>query len=210
MAEVKNYRKTVKVPISVSWYQELVDDGKNGKDFYIRLSPHVNRGGKKGAPALVKKGGVFWTKTGYENARLNAELSSLAREMEKDAIDMNKRGLVKEMNKINRGGPTQQPQTAQNATINYTHEQALERSRRQHGISLEDQKAGEEERKRQQDGGNKVSSKEQVAELQKTYNTEEDAEMMRQLLGKSTAGYNAIVQDLNKTKVGYDDDDYDY
>ena len=38
----------------------------------------------------------------------------------------------------------------------------------------------------------------------------EDAEMMRQLLGKSTSGYNAIIQDLNNTKVGLDDDDYDY
>lgn len=209
MVEVKNYRKTVKVPISVSWYQELVDDGKNGKDFYIRLSPHVNRGGKKGAPALVKKGGVFWTKTGYENARLNAELSSLAREMEKDAIDMNKRGLVKEMNKINRGGPTQQPQTAQNATINYTHEQALERSRRQHGISLEDQKTGEEERKRQQEGDTqqKVTSEDM---MQMYGTTDEEKERVKILLGQSTAGYDAVMKVYNETKVGYDDDDYDY
>ena len=209
MVEVKNYRKTVKVPISVSWYQELVDDGKNGKDFYIRLSPHVNRGGKKGAPALVKKGGVFWTKTGYENARLNAELSSLAREMEKDAIDMNKRGLVKEMNKINRGGPTQQPQTAQNATINYTHEQALERSRRQHGISLEDQKTGEEERKRQQEGDaqQKVTSEDM---MQMYGTTDEEKERVKILVGQSTAGYDAVMKVYNETKVGYDDDDYDY
>lgn len=208
MVEVKNYRKTVKVPISVSWYQELVDDGKKGKDFYIRLSPHVNRGGKKGVPTLVKKDGVFWTKTGYENARINAELSSLANEIEKDTKTEAKKGLKQAMNKINRGGPTQQPQTAQNATINYTHEQALERTRRQHGISLEDQKVGEEERKRQQQSGKKVSTEEQVAELQKTYNTEEDAEIMRQLLGKSTSGYNAVIQDLNNTKVGFDDDEY--
>lgn len=207
MAEVKNYRKTVKVPISVSWYQELVDDGKNGKDFYIRLSPHVNRGGKKGAPALVKKGGVFWTKTGYENARLNAELSSMAKEMEKDAIDMNKRGLIKAMNKINHGGPTQQPQTAQNATINYTHEQALERSRRQHGISLEDQKVGEEERRRQEESGQQKVTSEDMMQMYGT--TDEEKERVKILLGRSTAGYDSVMKEYNETKVGYDDDDYD-
>lgn len=203
MAEVKNYRKTVKVPISVSWYQELVDDGKNGKDFYIRLSPHVNRGGKKGAPALVKKGGVFWTKTGYENARLNAELSSMAKEMEKDAIDMNKRGLIKAMNKINHGGPTQQPQTAQNATINYTHTQALERTRKQHGVLNEIDK--------QIDKDIAETYKGQSAEdIMKTYGTtDEEKERVKILLGQSTAGYDAVMKVYNETKVGDDDDYYD-
>lgn len=208
MAGLRLYRETVKIPISVTWHQELVDDGPGGKDFYMRITPHINLGGKKGVPLLEKKKGAYWQKTELQHAIINAKLKSLMEKVEKDLAGDAKEIAVKSIRK-GQQAPRQALPT-KDTTISDTHEQALERSRRQHGISLEDQKVGEEERKRQQESGKKVSADEQVAELQKTYNTEEDAEMMRQLLGKSTSGYNAIIQDLNNTKVGLDDDDYDY
>ena len=196
MAKLRVYRDTVKIPISVTWFQELVDDGAGGENFYMRLTPHINLGGKSGVPRLTtykgSLGPAFWKKTELEHAIINAKIKRLMEKIEKDAIEDQKKMAA-------------QPSKASN--VGDTHAQALERTRRQHGISLEDQAVGEAERKRQEESGNKVSADEQVAELQKTYNTEEDAEMMRQLLGKSTAGYNAIVQDLNNTKVGFDDDD---
>lgn len=209
MAKLRVYRDTVKIPISVTWFQELVDDGAGGENFYMRLTPHINLGGKSGVPRLTtykgSLGPAFWKKTELEHAIINAKIKRLMEKIEKDAIEDQKKMAAQSVGKGSQMPRQQQPSKASN--VGDTHAQALERTRRQHGISLEDQAVGEAERKRQEESGNKVSADEQVAELQKTYNTEEDAEMMRQLLGKSTAGYNAIVQDLNNTKVGFDDDD---
>lgn len=48
---IRNYELKVKVPISITWSQELVEDDDN---FYMRLTPHLNRGGKKGSPSLTR------------------------------------------------------------------------------------------------------------------------------------------------------------
>lgn len=48
---IRNYKLKVKVPISVTWSQELVEDDDN---FYMRLTPHINRSGKKGSPSITR------------------------------------------------------------------------------------------------------------------------------------------------------------
>lgn len=48
---IRNYELKVKVPISITWSQELVEDDDN---FYMRLTPHLNRSGKKGSPSLTR------------------------------------------------------------------------------------------------------------------------------------------------------------
>lgn len=48
---IRNYEVKVKVPISITWSQELVEDDDN---FYMRLTPHLNRSGKKGSPSLTR------------------------------------------------------------------------------------------------------------------------------------------------------------
>lgn len=37
---------SAEVPINIRWTQELVDDGKNGENFYIRLTPKISRSGR--------------------------------------------------------------------------------------------------------------------------------------------------------------------
>lgn len=37
---------SAEVPINIRWTQELVDDGKNGENFYIRLTPRISRSGR--------------------------------------------------------------------------------------------------------------------------------------------------------------------
>ena len=208
MAKLKVYRDTVKIPISVTWFQELVDDGAGGENFYMRLTPHVNLGGKSGVPRLTTyKGGLgkaFWQETKLDNAIIKAKIKRLMEKIEKDAIEEQKKLASQSVTKGSQMPRQQQPTKASN--VGDTHAQALERTRRQHGISDADQAEGEAERKRQEQGG---ASQAQTAEdLMKTGKyTEEDLEIMRQMTGKSNAGYNAIVEDLNKTKVGYDDDD---
>ena len=34
------------VPINIRWTQELVDDGKGGSNFYMRLTPKIATGGR--------------------------------------------------------------------------------------------------------------------------------------------------------------------
>ena len=208
MAKLKVYRDTVKIPISVTWFQELVDDGAGGENFYMRLTPHVNLGGKSGVPRLTtykgSLGKAFWQQTKLDNAIIKAKIKRLMEKIEKDAIEEQKKLASQSVTKGSQMPRQQQPTKASN--VGDTHAQALERTRRQHGISDADQAEGEAERKRQEQGG---ASQAQTAEdLMKTGKyTEEDLEIMRQMTGKSNAGYNAIVEDLNKTKVGYDDDD---
>lgn len=48
---MKTFKVNAKVPIQVSWEQELVEDKSN---FYIRLSPRVNTSGVSGAPRLIR------------------------------------------------------------------------------------------------------------------------------------------------------------
>lgn len=206
MAGLRLYRETVKIPISVTWHQELVDDGPGGKDFYMRITPHINLGGKKGVPLLEKKKGAYWQKTELQHAIINAKLKSLMEKVEKDLTNDAKEIAVKSVRK-GQQAPRQALPT-KDTTISDTHEQALERSRRQHGISLEDQKVGEEERKRQQEGGaqQKVTSEDM---MQMYGTTDEEKERVKILLGQSTAGYDAVMKVYNETKVGDDDDYYD-
>lgn len=51
---IRNYELKVKVPISVTWSHELVEDDDN---FYMRLTPHLNRSGKKGTPSITRTQG---------------------------------------------------------------------------------------------------------------------------------------------------------
>ncbi len=37
---------SAEVPINIRWTQELVDDGKNGENFYVRLTPKISRSGR--------------------------------------------------------------------------------------------------------------------------------------------------------------------
>lgn len=37
---------SAKVPINIRWTQELVDDGKGGSNFYMRLTPKIATGGR--------------------------------------------------------------------------------------------------------------------------------------------------------------------
>lgn len=37
---------SAKVPINIRWTQELVDDGKGGENFYVRLTPKIDRRGR--------------------------------------------------------------------------------------------------------------------------------------------------------------------
>lgn len=207
MRKVKLYRSTVKVPISVTWSQELVDDGKGGTEFYIRLTPHINRGGKAGVSRLTLYRGAFWRPSDLAYAKANAQaLRNSMAQAEKDAKDEVKKGLKQAINKLNQRVPLSQSAQQTPVQIKDTHAQALERTRRQHGISLEDQAVGEAERKRQEESGS--SKGQSVQELLAQAKSEEEREQIRQIAGLSNAGYNAAVEDLNKTKVGYDDDDY--
>jgi len=207
MAKLRVYRDTVKIPISVTWFQELVDDGAGGENFYMRLTPHINLGGKSGVPRLTtykgSLGPAFWKKTELEHAIINAKIKRLMEKIEKDAIEDQKKMAAQSVGKGSQMPRQQQSTKASN--VGDTHAQALERTRRQHGISLEDQAVGEAERKRQEESG---GTKGQTAqELLAQAKTEEEREQIRQIAGLSNAGYNAAVEDLNKTKVGYDDDD---
>lgn len=205
------YRETITIPISVTWHQELVDDGPGGEDFYVRVTPHINLGGKKGFERLAisrankNYGDAIWREKDLRNVIANNhKLASLSTKMERETTDFSKKALVKKLKEQN----THRPAPATTPTqVGDMHKQALERTRRAHGISLEDQAAGESLYK---EADQKIDSKAQMAELQKQYNTEEDAAFMAQLAGKSNAGYQSIINDLNKTKVGYDDNDYDY
>lgn len=210
------YRETITIPISVTWHQELVDDGPGGEDFYVRVTPHINLGGKKGFERLAISranknfGDAIWREKDLRNVIANNHrLESLSTKMERDL--MNDKDLKAKIGKYGtqaaKGAAQTQAPTTKATNLGDTHAQALERTRRAHGISLEDQAAGESLYK---EVDQKVDSKAQVAELQKQYNTDEDKEFMAQMLGKSNAGYQSVVNELNKTKVGYDDDDYDY
>lgn len=46
---MKKFKVNVKVPVQISWRQELVEDKNN---FYLRLIPHVITSGVAGAPRL--------------------------------------------------------------------------------------------------------------------------------------------------------------
>lgn len=51
------YRTHTEVDLSITWSYTLVDDSKKGKygeDFYLRLTPHINRGGKAGSSRVVR------------------------------------------------------------------------------------------------------------------------------------------------------------
>ena len=150
-------------------------------------------------------GDAIWREKDLRNVIANNyKLASLSTKMERETTDFSKKVLVKKLKEQN----THRPAPATTPTqVGDTHAQALERTRRAHGITFEDQAAGESLYK---EADKKIDSKAQVAELQKQYNTEEDAAFMAQLAGKSNAGYQSIINELNKTKVGYDDDDYDY
>lgn len=48
---MKTYKVKVPVTVSVTWTQELVENKEN---FYIRMKPHINLGGVKGAASLTR------------------------------------------------------------------------------------------------------------------------------------------------------------
>lgn len=199
MAGLRVYRETIKIPISVTWHQELVDDGPGGKDFYMRITPHINLGGKAGVPTLKKYKGAYWKKTQLELARVNARWSALANKIEKDLTSDAKEIAVKSVRKGQRNTPQALP--TKNTTISNAHQEALERTRRQHGVLNEINK--------QIDKDIAETYKGQSAEdLIKTYGkSEEDVAFINQMLGHSTAGYDAVMKEYEETKVGYDDDD---
>ena len=149
-----------------------------GKDFYMLLPPHISRGGKAGAPLLKKYKGAYWKKTQLELARVNARWSALANKIEKDLT-----GDAKEI-------------AVKSATINNAHQEALERSRRQHGVL--------DEINKQIDKDIAETYKGQSAEdLIKTYGkSEKDVAFINQMLGHSTAGYDAVMKEYEETKVG--------
>ena len=98
-----------------------------------------------------------------------------------------------------------QASPTKNTTINNAHQEALERSRRQHGVL--------DEINKQIDKDIAETYKGQSAEdLMKTYGkSEKDVAFINQMLGHSTAGYDSVMKEYEETKVGYDDDDdYDY
>ena len=199
MAGLRLYRETVKIPISVTWHQELVDDGPGGKDFYMRITPHINLGGKKGAPLLEKKKGAYWQKTELQHAIINAKLKRLMEKVEKDLAGDAKEIAVKSVRKGQRNTPQALP--TKNTTINTAHQEALERSRRQHGVMNEINK---------QIDIAETYKGQSAEDLIKTYGTSErDVDIIKQMLGQSTAGYDAVMKVYNETKVGDDDDYYD-
>ena len=201
MAGLRVYRETIKIPISVTWHQELVDDGPGGKDFYMRITPHVNLGGKTGAPLLKKYKGAYWKKTQLELARVNARWSALANKIEKDLTGDAKEIAVKSVRKGQRNTPQALP--TKNTTINTAHQEALERSRRQHGVMNEINKQIDKDIAETYKGQNRE-------DLIKTYGkSEKDVAFIDQMLGNSKANYDAVMKEYEETKVG-DDDDYDY
>ena len=48
---MKTYKVKVPVTVSVTWTQELVENKEN---FYIRMKPHINLSGVKGAASLTR------------------------------------------------------------------------------------------------------------------------------------------------------------
>lgn len=201
MAGLRLYRETVKIPISVTWHQELVDDGPGGKDFYMRITPHINLGGKKGVPLLEKKKGAYWQKTELQHAIINAKLKSLMEKVEKDLTNDAKEIAVKSVRKGQRNTPQALP--TKDTTINTAHQEALERSRRQHGVMNEIDKQIDKDIAETYKG-------QSTEDIMKTYGkSEKDVAFINQMLGHSTAGYDAVMKEYEETKVG-DDDDYDY
>lgn len=201
MAGLRVYRETIKIPISVTWHQELVDDGPGGKDFYMRITPHINLGGKAGVPTLKKYKGAYWKKTQLELARVNARWSALANKIEKDLTGDAKEIAVKSVRKGQRNTPQALP--TKNTTINTAHQEALERSRRQHGVMNEIDKQIDKDIAETYKG-------QSTEDIMKTYGkSEKDVAFINQMLGHSTANYDAVMKEYEETKVG-DDDDYDY
>ncbi len=183
----KVYRETVKVPISITWSQELVDDGPNGEDFYLRLSPHINLGGKSGVPRLVVSdenrtmGPTIRTLKEYNKAiNNNFSMVSKIKKVAKKAEDDSKKVLLEAAKK----GFNNQQKVATSvkpANMSALHQEKLRSIRLKTATTAEDRRLGEEARKAQED-----SKAVTLEDLAKKLSPEE-MEFARQLAGKSSA-----------------------
>lgn len=89
---MKKFNVNVKVPIQITWTSELVEDKEN---FYLRLRPHVNTSGVKGAPRLqrVTDGNVtriMMVKHVNYNEKALYEALEKAKKLAKEDPDMKK------------------------------------------------------------------------------------------------------------------------
>lgn len=183
----KVYRETVKVPISITWSQELVDDGAGGEDFYLRLSPHINLGGKSGVPRLVVSdenrtmGPTIRTLKEYNKAiSNNFSMVSKIKKVAKRAEDDSKKTLI---DAVKKGFNTQQKvaESTKPANMSSLHQERLSSIRLKTATTAEDRRLGEESRKEKED--NKAVT---LEDLSKRLSPEE-MEFARQLAGKSSA-----------------------
>ena len=183
----KVYRETVKVPISITWSQELVDDGPGGEDFYLRISPHINLGGKSGMPRLVVSdenrtmGPTIRTLKEYNKAiNNNFSMVSKIKKVAKKAEDDSKKIL---MGAVKKGFNSQQKvaESTKPANMSTLHQEKLRSVRLKTATTAEDRRLGEEVRKAQED-----SKAVTLEDLSKRLSPEE-MEFARQLAGKSSA-----------------------
>ena len=183
----KVYRETVKVPISITWSQELVDDGPNGEDFYLRLSPHINLGGKSGVPRLVisdenrTMGPTIRTLKEYNKAiSNNFSMVSKIKKVAKKAEDDSKKVLLEAAKK----GFNNQQKVATSvkpANMSSLHKEKMSQTKYKTYTTAEDKKLGALLREDTED--KKAVTLEDLAKKL----SPEELEQAKQLAGKSSA-----------------------
>lgn len=156
------YRTNVKVPIQLSWEQELVEDDEN---FYIRLLPRVNTVAA-GAARLKKvqtKGGPRYKTV----KQINYEQRAL-----KDLEDKIKKGEGPEIKKLVVNAMKGKPTPTSVATPPKKEMSVIERLEREY--SAEDAKAGESLRENYSEAHSTRWTPEQIEQMTKGTKEEEE------------------------------------
>lgn len=191
----KVYRETVKVPISVTWNQELVDDGPGGEDFYLRITPHINLGGKAGMPRLVVSdenrtmGPTIRTLKEYNKAiSNNFSMVSKVKKVAKKAEDDSKKVLLDAAKK---GFKNQQKvsETTKPANTSSLHQEKLKEHRMATHVSAEDREIGLSMRREE-------NTKAVTLEDLRGKLSDEEYQEALILAGKSNAAYKKLREEV--------------
>lgn len=203
MAKRRMFIETLKLPISITWTQELVDDGAGGTDFYIRVTPHINLGGKANTPRLVvdKLGGAapsLRAAAGY-NSYVQQFKEQLKAETLKKVKEHSKEDIKEELRKLN--SAQRQQGATKTTTVGANHTMALERQR----IAREDEELKARMRKEEEEARKATAeaTKKMMEEA-----SEEDLAFMEQLKHGVKAGYSSILKELKETKSYDEDEEY--
>ena len=206
MAWLKEHRmfmETLKLPISITWSQELVDDGAGGTDFYIRVTPHINLGGKANTPRLVvdKLGGAapsLRAATGY-NAYVAQFKEQLKAKTLKKVKEHAKEDIKDGLRELNRA--QKQQGATKTTTVGVNHTMALETQR----IAREDEELKARMRREEEEARRETAAatKKMMEEA-----SPEERQQMEELLHGARGGYSSILKVLKETKSYDEDEEY--